>query len=494
MNAMPVPPELPPDGKTKIGDKVNIPRSAMKSVTMESVLPIYNSNINNDHIWTFGVKSRAEEFVRFNAESLSMVLFGTYTNPTYEAGHATPEKAAPNHALRAKSNLPSMFLVPTVMGAGFFSKVEVHINGLRVATNDGLGIHQQHYAHCARTYCRKPPGPILATNKDIASTSAADKTAGMLEASKPFDYESWDASTGVRIPAYLDGIYPFDTKNKTRASTDHEEAEANYFPPGTDFVFKFYLNNSKSQSIFHLGGCTMRNYFSSTENGTAEAYNLTFQNVELSYESVQLKAKDHLAIMAKLSNTILTFPYDIVNVQYGNLQEGASYTENKFQIEPHASIIYVLFLKSWQVNFMQAKRKPVSAFSRFPNHCTRMTASFANEQHLVLKEMRDFGQRPVKSTDISLFNFFKFQKERGLFPGSFDNLFPGEEGTDSYVQTLVTDLSSLSSNRTEYLTLQCHFSGANKSDADNMLMVITVHPTGVATCKQSTFWEFKNVV
>lgn len=493
MTAMPKPLDLPPEGKNKLGDKISIPISSMKSRTMESITPIHLSNINTDPVWTFVLKTRAEEFVRFYPESLSMVLFGTYANPEHEARHAEPIRAAENHALMARSDLPPMFLLPTVMGTGFIQRVEVLMNGVRVGTNEAVGTHLQHYVHAAKIFNKKPTTPYLATNRDLQSTGRNDKTEAMTEASKPFDYNTWNAETGTRISAYLDGVYPFDTRNKTRATIISEDAEAMYLPPETEFTFKFFLNQSRRQSIFHLTGCTMAEYFENDTDGRAAAYNLTFQTVELSYESVQLKPSEHMSIMSKLSKTVLTFPYDIPKVSYQVLQGNATFTENVFQIQGNASILYVMFLKSWQVHFTPNRMKPTSPLSQFPEHCTTMKMSFANEPHLVLKKMNNFGQRPTVSQDISIYNYFKYLRERNIFQGNFDTLFPSTADTTSYVQVLVADLSSLSSKRTDLLKIQCYFTGANRSPQDVMIFVTTVHPTGLATCTNSSFWEFKEL-
>lgn len=476
-------------------DRITIPPESIKSRVNRSIHPIHLSNINTDHVWTFVMKTRADEFVRFYPESLSLVLFGTYANKDHNDGGATPEIQAENHALRARSNLPQMFLNPTVMASGFIRGVEVLINGVKVGTNEGLNTCQQHYASAARIFNRKAsPSTYLATNTDVESTSREDKKAPMTEACKPFDYVTWNAETGTRIPAYLDGVFPFDVRNKTRASMHKKDADAMYFPPETDFTIKFFLNNSKAQSIFHLGSSTMQEYFNDAHVGKDLAttrYKLTFQNVELSYESVVLKPQAHLTAASKLSKSVLNFTYDIPKIQYQTLFAGASYTENVFQISASADILYVLFLKSWQVQYMPARRKPVSSFSRFPENCTQMKLSFANEPSLIMNEMIDFGQKPTISQDITIYNYFKYLRERGFYAGTFDALFPSSSDQDSYIQALVADLSTLSSKRTDLLKIQCHFSGVNKSPAEYLILVMTVHPTGKAVCTKSTFWEFK---
>lgn len=488
---MPPPPE---GGHPKLGQKISIKKSAMKQQTFETLNPLYLSSINTDPSWNFSFKSKSDEFVRFSPESLSIVLFGTYPH-TPVHGSANPEDQATTHSLRARSNQPEMFLLPNVMGSAFVKSVEVLINGIRVGTNDCLGNHLQHYAATSRIMCKNPKTAYLALNTDLASTNRDNKTAAMTEATKPFDYVSWSADTGTRIPVHLDGVFPFDTVNKTRMSAFDINSTATYFPPGTEFKFTFFLNDSKSQSVFHLGSISLDNYFISTATGVDRQYSLTFQSVELSYESVTLKPDQHLSVLPKLNRTVLSYPYDIAKVHYQPLTPSASYTENIFTIPARAEIIYILFLKNWQVHHLPSTKKPVTPFSRFPEGCTNMKLAFGDETHLIEKDMRDFGQRPLTSKDVSLYNFWTYMMRKKLFGGKYDTVFPTDADTYSLVQIIPADVSSLSSKTSsDLLKLQLFFSGAAKSPKDGIIFCISVHPTGIATCTGGRVWEFKEKV
>ena len=494
MSAMPKPTELTSDGKPTVGNKMTIPMSHWRTWHLQALKPIHLSNINTDHAWTFSMKTRADEFVRFYPESLSVVLYGTYPNPAINNGAAlgTEERAA-NHALRAKQSLPNLFLVPTVMGTGFVSRVEVLINGVKVGTNDSIGSGLQHYVSHSRTFVRDPLTHTIDTNVELDGARADQKKPAMLTAQKPFDYNTWNAVEGTRIPVYLNGIFPFDSKNATKASSELAEAEALYFPPDTEFTIKIFLNTSKGQSIFDLGQLRMADYFADPANPNASNYVLQFQDAELSYQSITLKHAEHLSAIAKLSKEKLEYHYDIPRFQYQTMQAGTSYTENRFQILPKAGIVYIRVLKTWQLQFMPAQRKPLSPFSRFPAHCTEMKAEFAGSP-ICLQEMLNFGQIPVTSQNITIYNYYRYMKERGYYSGEFDQLFPPTLDTTSYVQVLVGDLSPLSSSsKSEHLTISCRFTGANNSPTETFITVLTVHANGLATCK-SGFWEFKEVV
>ena len=493
MSAMPKPQELTSEGKPTVGNKMTIPMSHWRTWKINSIKPIHLSNINTDHCWTFSMKTRADEFVRFYPESLSVVLYGTYPNPTQPpVGAADTENGAANHALRSKQDLPPLFIPPSVMGAGFVSRVEVLINGVKVGTNDSIGSGLQYYTSYSRTFQSDTETVYIAKNTDLTNTGPDTKCRAMMEGVKPFDYNTWNATTGTRIPVYLNGIFPFDSKNGTRASIEESKAEAMYFPPDTEFTIKIFLNGSKAQSIFDLGRTTMVNYFNDAAVGGVSNYVLTFQDVNLSYQSVTLKPAEHLSAIAKLSKETLVYNYDIPKFQYQTMAPNTSYTENRFQILPKASVVYIAFLKSWQLQYMPATRKPVSPFSRFPAHCTNLWAEYAGSP-VCLDEMIDFGQTPTTSQEITIYNYFRYLKERNIYPGTFDDMFPSTVGVNSYVQVLVGDLSPLSSgNRSEHLTVSCRFSGAVNSPTETFIVVLTVHPNGLATCK-SGFWDFKEV-
>ena len=76
----------------------------------------------------------------------------------------------------------------------------------------------------------------------------------MTNATKAFHYRTWNNTRGVRVPIFLDGIFPFDFRNKTITSIDHEsDSQTLYFPPETQFEIRVHLFKDKIESIFHSG-------------------------------------------------------------------------------------------------------------------------------------------------------------------------------------------------------------------------------------------------
>ena len=161
----------------------------------------------NRSYWHFVIRSSKNEWIRFKPDSISILLFGTYDNPDYAEGHANPRIAAQRHALRSGEAVPSMYLDPSVLGTGFVDRVDVSINNVPVPTNTAMGKLLLHYVRMARIFNTKP-GPMLTKNTSINRPVGGRNAlrAPMATATQPFDYYTWNSTTGQRVPIFLESI------------------------------------------------------------------------------------------------------------------------------------------------------------------------------------------------------------------------------------------------------------------------------------------------
>ena len=468
----------------------------LKRHEVKSTGPYHTSNINNESYLHFLVPSNKNEWIRFNSESLTVSLYGTYDNAARVAADAAnTETGAEKHALRALSQRPDMFLDPSVMGTGFFHRVDVSINNVPVPTNSAIGGLLLQYVRCCRVFNDKP-GPHFATTND--TTYGADRTKNkppMAKAAQPFDYVTWNSTTGVRIPVYLDGIFPFDFKNRTLQSIDGKKVPELYFPPDTTIEFKFHMHRDKIYSIFH-DQVTMTNYFTNDPIQKA-AHNpkLTFVDAVLQYESAELKASEHVKAMAQYNaGGFGIYDYDIPRGQYQALTAGQSYTENNFQIMPYARLVYLLFLPDHATFVMENTRRPLSGLSKFPENCTKIQLSFAGEESLITNKFERFGVRG-EDHQISKKIYYEYLKSNKMIADTYSEMFPREAGVSSLIQAFVIDLKSYYSDKTEILSVKCEFSAGQTSPERNQIACITVHQNGRAVCKNggtpfNWIWNF----
>lgn len=493
------PPTIPGFNLAGRPDSLKKTDGGLKRNEIKTVGPYHTSNINNESYLHFVVRSSKNEWIRFMSDSLTLVLYGIYNNPARTADSPVASTAALTHAMRALSGAPEIYIDPSVMGAGFFHRVEVSINNVPVPTNSAIGNLFSQYVRCCRVFNDKP-GPHFATTREIVfGNERTNFNSAMFKAAKPFDYTTWNSTTGARVECYLDGVFPFDFKNRTLESVDGKKEPNLFFPPDTSIEIKFHLHRDKMASLFHPN-VNMNNYWTiANVDRPGGNLTLTFHEAVLKYESAELKPAEHLKAMNQyLHGGVGIYEYDIPRGQHQALTAGQSYTENNFQIQPYARLAYIMFLQDWATFIMENSRRPLSGFSRYPQHCTNLQIGFAGEQHLITKSFERLGAAG-EDHQISKKILYEYMKNRKMLGDDFEELFPRDTDIQSLIQGFVIDLKDHYSDKIEQLTVKAEFGGGQNSPANIQIVVMTVHPNGRATCKSGTspyswIWNFSQSV
>ena len=461
--------------------------------------PFHQVNLTTEPFITFVIQSNKNEFIRFRNDSLTVVYYATYSNPNINADVAAgPEARAERWALRAASGRPRMFVDPCVMGAGFFHRVEVLVDNVPCLSNSDLNSMHLQYLRTSRIFTDKPPTPYFVSTRDFDFEPGA-VTKAMKLGMEPFDAATWNSTQGYRMPVYLDGYFPFGLKNRTLESIDKRKEPNLFFPPDTTITIKLHTHRTKMESIFHPEVArNMTEYFNPAANiDDINDLNLRFALPEaiLEYESVQLHPLDHAdVIKAFRSGGSASYNYDRVACQHTALMPNLTLTENRFQIPPHARLIYVLFLPDYATFNIEAMRRPLSGFSRFPANCTNMSVSFAGEENLIHDRLENFGIRG-QQVEASKRIYWKSLINDRMLSAKFHELFPKTEAEVSLIQALCLNMRNHISNKVETLTVRTEFAGALQSPDRQQVVVMSVHPTGALTCQmdQSTGrwnWQF----
>ena len=454
------------------------------------------SQANFANFWSFTFRARKNQWIRLKPESLTVLLWGRQDNATRNIASLDLKEKAQYHSLNAKAGVPEMFLDPTIQASGFVKGVDVYINNVLVTSNGTLNNHLLHYSRVSRIFQKR--GHQIPVIKTMDEIEYAKKTKTMASATKAFTYGAWNSERGVRIPIYLNGIFPFEFKNKTIASIDNElDGETLYFPPETSFEIRVHLFKDKIESVFHAGiDDVKQTYFTSTAAlPVPNNLLLTFQDVSLEYEATELNPAEQVKAMAKLEQgAIATYTFDVPRIQYQSLPAGQSYTTNTFQIYPMARLLYILFLPNWGTFVMDSKKKPLSGLSQFPLSATSIKLSFGSDPNLICDTFEEFGIRGSQH-NITKKIYYEYLKERNIFPFEFDDLFPDNADTSSTLQIFVYDLQHQMSLKSELLTIQCTFGQAQTSPEELQILCISVHPNGKGTCKFNShssnyLWEF----
>lgn len=457
--------------------------------------PYHTPDINTESYWHFVIRSNKNEWIRFNPDSISLVVYGSYNNPTRDAASRVPATAAEKHALQAGIGAPFMYLDPSVMGTSFVYRVDVSINNVPVPTNSYVGNLLLQYVRCARIFNHQAKN-FIALNTDIASTATrANLNSAMKKATSAFDYFDPLSSQGARIPVYLDGIFPFSRKNSTSESIDKTREQNLYFPPDTSVEIRVHVYRSKMEGVFHHQ-LSMSDYFGLGVATTPDAdITLTFQQVILEYEAVELKASEHIKAMKQyLAGGLGTYTYDIVRGQHQSLESGQSSTQTVFQIPEFARIIYILYIPDWATFPMESTKKPLSGFTRFPANVTSISLGFAGEQHLITERFENFGVANTHN-EISKKIFYNEGKKNRKHNLLEEQIFPRTKGVYSLVQAFVLDVQDYMSDKVELLTIHHEFASTSTSPAKQQVVCLSVHPNGKATCRSGStqyewIWEF----
>ena len=449
----------------------------------------------------FVITSNKNEWIRFRPDGLSCLFYGNRVHVPQAGAAVNTANAATHWSLMARSQDPGMFVDPSVQMTGLIKSVEVSIDNVPVPTNTAIADFMLHYTRFSRIFCQNP-APMFARTKQINYVNQGNNMKSpMVEATAVFDHKEWNNQIGNRAKLFLDGVFPFSIKCKTLEAIQNEVAECLWFPPDVTVDIRIHLYRSKFEAIFHSGIQSLAEYFDPAHvtNAPVEAPNLSILAAELAYECVELYQEDHVQALKDFQvGHNSEYRYNIARGQHQALTANVSYTENVFQIMPMASLVYIAFLPDWATFPMEAKRKPLSGFSRFPAHASKTEVTFASEP-LVMKELEQLGSRETNHEE-SKYLLFEYWKKLGIanklkFEDFFPRSFPGNGNVDeSLIQILVYDLSNHLSQKTEMLKITNSFGGGNTSPVQLQIMVITVHDNGKVVCKKLSEsrwqWEF----
>jgi len=480
--------EAPLSDKSNLAGRVDFhlrsPLGVKKKIT-KLAKPYHQVNLTTEPFITFVIQANKNEFIRLKPDSLSLVYYATYANPARdEAVAETAEKGAKRWALRAGSLQPGMFIDPSVMGAGFFHRVDTLIDNVPCLSNSDLNSLQLQYVRMARIFTHKPPGAYLATSQDF---DMGHPSEALKEGMAPFDAPYWDSTDGYRMPAYLDGYFPFNLKNRTLQSIDRRKEPNLYFPPDTTITIKLHAHRSKFESIFHPEVANDMNQYFKHEMPINDLDDLAIRfsilDAVIEYESVELHPLDHANLMqAYRGGGSGTFDYDRVACQHTALMPNLSMTENRFQIPAHARLVYILFLPDYATFTIEATRRPLSGLSRFPVNCTNMSVSFAGDDHLIHERLENFGV-PGRQVEASKKIYWRSLIDDRMCAAKFAQLFPKLANNFSVLQALCINMRNHVSNKVETLSLRMEFAGMNKSPERQQIVVMSVHPTGTLSCR-----------
>lgn len=459
-------------------------------------------SLNNESYFHFIVKTNKNEWIRFRREAVSVQIYGQIRNADRKA-EGTPEERAEWHALLARQGKPLMWMDPDVMGTGFFQRVEVSINGLPVPTNGAVGNLLLQSVRANRVYGKQSPPENHLCRKSTSSVQREGQEPSEIKvlrlATAPFDYNRALSNTGVLVPVYLDGVFPFDFKCKILESVDNVKEPNLYFPPDTEIEIKMHLHRTKMEAIFHPE-LDLDKYFDGTKNvDDPPQMQFTFQDAHLEYESVLLLPNQEIGIMERFRRGERGYyDYDVVRGQHQALTPGASFTENYFQVMPWCRLFIIMFLPDWATFPMETRKRPLSGLTRFPANASKIVLSMAGEEALITEKFERFGMAGEQH-QISKKIYYEYLRQNRLTTAEFEDWFPKDRDDESYIQAFLFDSRAHMSDKNEQLAVRCEFAAGHESPNHLQVACISIHPNGRAivsagSTNYSWVWEFKQNV
>lgn len=462
----------------------------VNSKTLKAVNPLHQQQLTTESYISFHIKSTRDEYIRFKPDSLSIVLYGSYKNPVAIPDGTDPktEAGAKRHSLRSKKGLPFMFMDPSVMATGLFSRVETLIDNVPVNSNSSLGNLLLQYTRACDVFRHDAKGHLKKKSEMTYPTENTDPplTFSMEKGCSAFDYFTWNNPRGNRITANLRGIFPFDCKNTTVASIENLKEPNYYFPPDTNFEFRLHYHPNKFASIFHPDLANgISEYFNPDADVSSSADQeiaYVIQEATLEYESVVLKPESHRIYLERFrAGGSAVYHYDVVRCQHVGLLQDVSTTDTVFTIMPFARLLYIMFMPDWAVLPMAGLNRPLSGFSRFPLGCTRMSVTLGAGPPLLTEAFERLGF-PGECHQLSKHFLYNHFVSHHVTPDSFDDFFPADSEDIPLNQCIWVNLRDRMSDKAELLNIKCDFGGGKTSPARMQVVVMSVHPTGQVTC------------
>jgi len=185
----------------------------------------------------------------------------------------------------------------------------------------------------------------------MVANARANVSDIMKRATEPFDYEAFNVRTGNRITIPLDGIFPFEFRNKTIESIDRDKVPHPWFPPDSKIEVRILLFPGNMSAVW-TERCEDFDVY--MENAAAPALvgvagqiqpRITFLEASMEYESLILKEEEHVKVMNKfyLNKESAIYDFDIPRSQHQALPGNTTFTENNFQIAPYCRLVYIFF-------------------------------------------------------------------------------------------------------------------------------------------------------
>jgi hypothetical protein len=224
---------------------------------------------------------------------------------------------------------------------------------------------------------------------------------------------------------------------------------------------------------------------------------IEYSDVCLTYESVELTAAAELSVGKFLASPQgkLTYPCDDAVIQVAHLTSNSTMTDNSIRIPPRPRFIYLLFMPTWAVTKNMMQRKPLLAWSQFPVNAVTIDITYAGKA-ILMPHFKNFGIDKVDN-DPTMDIFIEYLRSNRIFNGRKNDIFPRDAGICSTLQIFPLDLTCMSSDNIETLSIHMNF-GGEVSPSNVEIVCMSLHTTEYtyvnnASTDHKPVWTFIDV-
>jgi hypothetical protein len=373
-------------------------------------------------------------------------FLATYANPVYDNGGATNEIKAVTHALRAGSLLPAVYLDPTLGGQSFFSRIEVLINGEKIAPSY-LEEFNYIYQSANRSlttddFCRKKYGKKLSgisTSAQRLAGTVATMDPSLKDAARSLTFRRYDSETPNLTRFSFDGNFPFSSQSNVLQSLLQMKNENGFLLPMTTIEVRLHKRQPLTSMI---ESCRMLDsvYFSDGDppnNQVTPDIAIKMTDLTIVYESFTPDPRE----LDDLTKPPINYYVDVPQFTMFSVPAGQKRVDQICEIPARSRVVLIGWAHTNQLWHESSSNKNLHARFRFIPGAINIKLKATGKEGLLFSEGLENIGVPEASSSNWAQAYHGMLTEKELTDESFERLFPFDSTVVPYKQLLVLDLT-----------------------------------------------------
>lgn len=427
------------------------------------------TNLNQQASISFRIRIPPDQFLRLAKNPIMIKYKIRYPNPAYEAEGDTAAKKVAKHWLMSINKAPSVYIEPLEEFAFFFSKVDLNIDSRELqyasSSDQSQAAILSHFNRCLLNDSERNmlyfKHNMIKETADRKFNAPTDNLKKALYTTDFGGIKDDDVSSRI-INTAPESVFGMGYPNNgylSKILKSPLDTQYPFFPPGSEIVYTLHRNQTVPGQYLH-SDIVDGNYFGGASATDVPDYDVVLEDVCLVTQSVRLEHAPTQMAIKGLSKAVMKFPFDYSTLQVAMIEHGRSRTTTKFLIDESTKLIQIGYLEEHQYQFTKSKNKFTSALTKIPKLLDSIEFRL-NKEHLCFSQpLSDLTSTGLyKSMSARL--YYNYLRERGLFDGEYEDLFPRDAADCNYRQIFVLDCTTLRVAGSSSLDIDCIWNGAS---------------------------------